>query len=99
MGHRVHSVDPRTAVLFAMAREEGVAGDGVLFMEALDTAVREKIKPLPINIDGALAAILHDLGFRRKQGNSSLSSDGWRASPPKSPRNTLGKSPCAFGCP
>ncbi len=63
MGHRVHSVDPRTAVLFAMAHEEGVAGDGVLFMEALDAAVREKIKPLPINIDGALAAILHDLGF------------------------------------
>ena len=63
MGHRVHSVDPRTAVLFAMAREEGVAGDGVLFMEALDAAVREKSKPLPINIDGALAAILHDLGF------------------------------------
>ena len=68
MGHRVHSVDPRTAVLFAMAREEGVAGDGVLFMEALDAAVREKIKPLPINIDGALAAILHDLGFPPEAG-------------------------------
>ena len=63
MGHRVHSTDPRTAVLFAMAREEGVAGDGVQFMEALDAAVRERIKPLPINIDGALAAILYDLGF------------------------------------
>ena len=63
MGHRHHSVDPRTAVLFRMAREEGVAGDGILFMEALDLAIREKIKPLPINIDGALAAILHDLGF------------------------------------
>jgi len=63
MGHRVHSSDPRTPVLFAMAREEGVAGDGVLFMEALDAAVREKIKPLPINIDGSLAAILYDLGF------------------------------------
>jgi citrate synthase len=68
MGHRVHSVDPRTAVLFAMAREEGVAGDGVLFMEALDIAVREKIKPLPVNIDGALAAILHDLGFPPEAG-------------------------------
>jgi len=63
MGHRWHSVDPRTAILFGMAREGGVAGEGVLFMEALDKAVREKIKPLPINIDGALAAILHDLGF------------------------------------
>jgi len=68
MGHRVHSVDPRTAVLFAMAREEGVAGDGVLFMEALDAAVRAKIKPLPVNIDGALAAILYDLGFPPEAG-------------------------------
>ncbi len=68
MGHRVHSVDPRTAVLFAMAREEGVAGQGVEFIEALDIAVREKIKPLPINIDGALAAILHDLGFPPEAG-------------------------------
>jgi citrate synthase len=68
MGHRVHSVDPRTAVLFEMAREEGIAGDGVLFMEALDAAVREKIKPLPINIDGALAAVLHDLGFPPEAG-------------------------------
>jgi citrate synthase len=68
MGHRVHSTDPRTAVLFAMAHEEKVAGDGVLFMEALDAAVREKIKPLPINIDGALAAILYDLGFPPEAG-------------------------------
>lgn len=63
LGHRVHSTDPRTEVLFSMAREEGVAGDGVRFMEAMDAAVREIIKPLPINIDGALAAILYDLGF------------------------------------
>ena len=68
MGHRVHSVDPRTAVLFGMAREEGVAGDGVLFMEALNAAVRAKIKPLPINIDGALAAVLYDLGFPPEAG-------------------------------
>ena len=63
LGHRVHTEDPRTAVLFAMTRAEGLAGDGVTFMEALETAAGEKIKPLPINIDGALAAVLHDLGF------------------------------------
>ena len=32
-------------------------------MRALEAAARERIKPLPMNIDGALAAILHDLGF------------------------------------
>jgi citrate synthase len=63
LGHRVHSTDPRTKVLFDMAREGGVAGDGVAFMEALEAAAKEKIKALPINIDGALAAVLHDMGF------------------------------------
>jgi citrate synthase len=63
LGHRVHSVDPRTAILFDMARETGLAGKGIGFMEALERQTREKIKPLPINIDGALAAVLFDLGF------------------------------------
>jgi citrate synthase len=63
LGHRTHSTDPRTAVLFGIAREVGVAGNGIAFMEALEQRVREVVKPLPINIDGALAAVLHDLGF------------------------------------
>ncbi len=63
LGHRTHSTDPRTAVLFAMAREAGVAGDGVALIEALGQAASELIRPLPVNVDGALAAVLHDLGF------------------------------------
>jgi citrate synthase len=64
VGHRVHSsIDPRVDVLFGLAEASGLAGDGIRFMRALERAVRERIKPLPINIDGALAAILVDLGF------------------------------------
>jgi citrate synthase len=63
LGHRVHKVDPRTALLFAMARDKGLASDGIRFMEALDATLREQGKTLPVNIDGALAAVLHDLGF------------------------------------
>jgi citrate synthase len=63
LGHRVHSTDPRTRVLFDMAREYGLAGNGIAFMEALELAGREILKPLPINIDGALAAVLSDLQF------------------------------------
>jgi citrate synthase len=63
LGHRVHTVDPRTATLFAMARAAGLAGAGIAFTEALAERVKETIKPLPINVDGALAAVLHDLGF------------------------------------
>jgi citrate synthase len=62
-GHRVHTTDPRTAVRFGMARTGGVAADGIAFVEHLEKAVAAQVKPLPINIDGALAAVLHDLGF------------------------------------
>lgn len=63
LGHRVHSTDPRTPILFNMAREEGLAGKGIALMEALESQARERIKALPINIDGALAAVLYDIGF------------------------------------
>jgi citrate synthase len=51
------------ALLFDMARAEGVAGAGVAFMTALEAEAAARIKPLPMNIDGALAAVLHDMGF------------------------------------
>jgi citrate synthase len=63
LGHRVHTTDPRTALLFDMARAEGVAADGVAFMQAIETEAAAQIKALPLNIDGALAAILHDMGL------------------------------------
>src|SRR5207302_1933568 len=63
-GHRVHStVDPRVDVLFGLADEAGLAKDGIRFARALEEAIAERIKPIPINIDGALAAVLVDLGF------------------------------------
>jgi citrate synthase len=63
-GHRVHSViDPRVAVLFTLARDSGLEGDGIRLVRAIEAAVSQKIKPIPLNIDGALAAILVDLGL------------------------------------
>jgi citrate synthase len=63
LGHRVHTNDPRTPVLFDLARTNGLAGDGILFMQALGAAVTTQVKPMTINIDGALAAVLYDMGF------------------------------------
>jgi len=63
-GHRVHAqIDPRVDVLFTLARDGGLAGPGIAFARALERAIAARIKPIPLNIDGALAAILHDLGF------------------------------------
>lgn len=67
-GHRKHTVDPRVAVMFRMAREAGVAGDGVASITAIETALAAAVKPLPINVDGALAALLYDMGFPPSAG-------------------------------
>lgn len=63
LGHRSHDEDPRATVLVALAREVGLAGDGVAAIEALRAEASRRIRPLPINVDGALAAVLLDLGF------------------------------------
>ena len=63
-GHRVHStIDPRVDVLFTLAQDAGLAGDGIRFARALELAIARRIKPVPLNIDGALAAVLTDLGL------------------------------------
>lgn len=68
-GHRVHrTIDPRVGPMFEMARSDNLAGNGVAFIEALGRAIGEVVKPLPINIDGALAALLHDMGFPPSAG-------------------------------
>ena len=62
------AVDPRVGPMFTMARQYGIAANGVAFIEALERAIAAAIKPLPINIDGALAALLHDMGFAPAAG-------------------------------
>jgi citrate synthase len=63
-GHRVHAtIDPRVEVLFTLAADSGLAGDGIRFARALTAAMHERLKPIPLNIDGALAAVLVDLGL------------------------------------
>src|SRR5690349_6582171 len=63
LGHRVHTSDPRTPVLFDLARRHGFAGDGIRFMQAVHAEVVKQVKPMALNIDGALAAVLYDMGF------------------------------------
>lgn len=63
LGHRTHAQDPRATVLFTLAAEYGVAGKGVELMQAIQREASQRIRPLPINVDGALAAVLFDLGF------------------------------------
>src|SRR5205823_5745789 len=73
-GHRFHTRDPRAARLFQMALELELEGEHVKMLRAIergldgytDTAGR----PMPVNVDGAIAAISADLGFAYELGNA-----------------------------
>src|SRR5204862_8041466 len=62
-GHRLHTKDPRTARLFELAREAGVDGVHMQAARAVEKAFVNAKKSLPINVDGAIGAILADLGM------------------------------------
>jgi len=62
-GHRLHTKDPRTVRLFELAREAGVDGMHRQAARAVEKAFAEAKKSLPINVDGAIGAILADLGM------------------------------------
>ncbi len=70
LGHRIHTEDPRTRKLFALADESGIAGRGVEMIQALREAMAAGGKELPINVDGAIAALLLDIDIPRKLANS-----------------------------
>lgn len=64
-GHRQHKQrDPRVDRLFELAREANVRGDYLQAARAIEGALKKKTgKDLPINIDGAMAAILGEINF------------------------------------
>jgi citrate synthase/citryl-CoA lyase len=64
-GHPQHpSGDPRVARLFTIAEATAVAGDHVAFQKLLQASLEKAVgRSIPINIDGAVASIISDLGF------------------------------------
>ena len=73
-GHRFHTRDPRAARLFQMALELELEGEHVRLIRACERALdayKERFeRPLPVNVDGAIAAISADLGFAYELGNA-----------------------------
>jgi citrate synthase len=70
-GHRIHTDDPRTKRLLAMAEELGIAAEHVAIARAIvDSLARITGKRLPLNVDGCLAAILSDIGVPPELGNA-----------------------------
>jgi citrate synthase len=73
-GHRYHTRDPRAARLFQMALELEVEGEHVRLIRAAERVLDQHTdrfnRPLPVNVDGAIAAICADLGFAYELGNA-----------------------------
>ena len=73
-GHRLHARDPRAARLFQMALELELEGEHVRLIRACERALDAHTghfgRALPVNVDGAIAAISADLGFAYELGNA-----------------------------
>jgi len=62
-GHRIHSNDPRAKRLFELAEQAGVDGAHMHAAREVEAVFTSAGKNLPINVDGAIAAVLADLEF------------------------------------
>lgn len=70
-GHRIHTADPRAKRLFELAEELNIARDHVTLSKAIETILEKtQGKKLPINVDGAIAAIISDMGFDWRLGKA-----------------------------
>jgi citrate synthase len=64
-GHPLHAGgDPRANLLLQLAAEKGAAGDHVAMLRAVEAAIPGVLgRTLPININGAIPAVMLDIGF------------------------------------
>jgi len=70
-GHRIHTADPRTPKLFEIAEKQGYNGKHIRLCLALEKALAAQLgKALPINVDGAIAAVISDMGFDWRLGKA-----------------------------
>lgn len=68
-GHRIHDRDPRTSELLALADSCGFTGPHIkLATGIMEELERGSTKKLPLNVDGAIAAIISEMGFDWRMG-------------------------------
>ena len=70
-GHRYHTDDPRTRRLFELARDDAVWGRHLDMAVTIEKALLEiSGKHLPINVDGAIGAVLCEMGIDPRLANA-----------------------------
>ena len=71
VGHRLHTADPRRETLFRLCRDCGVSGEYIEAVESIAAVVTEKVgRPMPVNIDGCVAASLCEIGYPKAMANA-----------------------------
>ena len=72
-GHRIHTRDPRAARLMQLAHELDLDGEHCRLLRMVERVLNampsHAEQPIPLNIDGAIAAVCGDLGFGPEIGN------------------------------
>ena len=69
-GHQLHTEDPRSRRLIALANEWKLAGTYVEIVETYRAVLAEQMeKAVPLNVDGCIAALLCELGFEPRSAN------------------------------
>jgi len=70
-GHRFHTRDPRAVRLFELADDTGIGGAYTEMARALEVQLKKQSgKDLPLNVDGAIGAVLLELGFEPEIANA-----------------------------
>ena len=70
-GHRIPTADPRSERLFELAADLGLSGTGVEAARLLAAELRAQTgRDLPVNVDGAIAALLVDMGLPAELANA-----------------------------
>lgn len=68
-GHKVYTIDPRATQIFVKAKELGFYGEHCELAVEVEKILEEKKgKKIPINVDGAIAAVVSDMGFDYRLG-------------------------------
>ena len=70
-GHRFHTNDPRTTKLLQIANETKIGGIYVEFAQLIAKELSNQSgRSLPLNVDGAIGALLADMGFAPELGKA-----------------------------
>lgn len=70
-GHRIYKVDPRSKLLFALTKKEKLSQEFINLANEIQKELSgAKRRELPVNIDGAIAAILCTFGWNPALGKA-----------------------------